>query len=449
MLGPLDKRINRTRCVACAHRKIKCDGGRPCVYCLKKGLKCTSQVIQRNNDRIFVHHQESRPETNATSSAICREVPPDISQQYLAHFFSDFLTTNNFGSELLDLETIGRFQSSPSLYHALLAIGALDLGHKSSFPLLRKRGIIMVQALTAYRTAIAAVKDDMASGQLLKSDASLWTTFFLGIFELMYDASGEGWIKHMLYGTSKILQARGPAAHLSGPGRLFFITVRVFEICRALIYLEPTFLTSPPWISLMKTMWDGDLVAYWHPKEDLFDSMLDCLDLSLNVMNVLKKYLDLGQAPPDSILFDLALAGHRIQSDLNEWYLRFQLWGRQTLTNNTDERSLLASTYYHAISIFLSGIFDYNMEFNHIITPALSFDAIQFHVTNILDLAEVILHTTRLSRVLLFFPLRVAGARARTTMQKKMILMMLSEISTRSFVVAGAFTTDLQKLWDS
>ncbi|RFU34913.1 hypothetical protein B7463_g1372, partial [Scytalidium lignicola] len=447
MLGPLDKRRTRTRCVACARRKIKCDGGRPCVYCLKKNQECISQGAQRNTDLIFVHNKESRPETNTTSSVICRNVPPDISHQSVKHFFSEFLVTNNFGSELLDLKTLGAFQSSSSLYHAVLAVGALDLGHKSSTPILRRRGI-MIQALTAYRTSIVAVKNDMASGQLLRSDASLWTTFFLGIFELMYDVSGEGWIKHMLYGTSSILQARGPAAHLSGPGRLFFITVRVFEICRALIYMEPTFLCTPPWVSLMKDIWDGDLLAYWHPKEELFDSMLECLDLSLNVMNILKKYLNLGQAP-DNILFDLALAGHRIQSNLNEWHLRFQQWGKQAFATSSDEQSLLASTYYHAISIFLSGIFDYNMEFNHIITPALPLKVIQFHVTNILDLAELILHTTRLSRVLLFFPLRVAGARARTTLQKGMILLMLKEISTRSFIVADAFTTDLQRLWDS
>lgn len=55
-------------------------------------------------------------------------------------------------------------------------------------------------------------------------------------------------MKHFLYGTSNMLRLRGPEAHLSGSGRSFFLTVRVFEICRALIYPEPTFLCRPEWM---------------------------------------------------------------------------------------------------------------------------------------------------------------------------------------------------------
>lgn len=96
----------------------------------------------------------------------------------------------------------------------------------------------------------------------------------------MYDVSGEGWVKHILYGTSKILQLRGPDAHLTGPGRSFFLTVRVFEICRSLIYSEPTFLCEPSWRSLMSRIWDETLNNSWHPKEVLFDLMITCSTLS-------------------------------------------------------------------------------------------------------------------------------------------------------------------------
>lgn len=95
----------------------------------------------------------------------------------------------------------------------------------------------------------------------------------------MYDVSGEGWLKHILHGTSKILQARGPEAHLSGRGRSFFLTVRPFEICRALIYSEPSFLSDHSWTSLMTKMWNEDLAKQWHPKEKLFDLMLACSSL--------------------------------------------------------------------------------------------------------------------------------------------------------------------------
>lgn len=96
----------------------------------------------------------------------------------------------------------------------------------------------------------------------------------------MYDVSGEGWIKHILHGTSKILQLRGADAHSTGRGRSFFMIVRVFEICRSLIYSEPTFLHQKSWKAVMNKIWEGDLGGEWHPKESLFDLMLDCSALS-------------------------------------------------------------------------------------------------------------------------------------------------------------------------
>lgn len=96
----------------------------------------------------------------------------------------------------------------------------------------------------------------------------------------MHDMTGEGWVKHFLYGTSKMLQLRGPEAHRAGSGRSFFLTVRVFEICRALIYSEPTFLCQPEWMSLMTKIWNEDVNNHWHPKEMLFDLMIICSSTS-------------------------------------------------------------------------------------------------------------------------------------------------------------------------
>jgi len=96
----------------------------------------------------------------------------------------------------------------------------------------------------------------------------------------MYDVTGEGWIKHILYGTSQILQLRGPEAHLTGRGRSFFLAVRVFEVSRSLIYSQPSFLEEKPWKNLMDKIWEGTLIVDWHPKEALFDLMLECSELS-------------------------------------------------------------------------------------------------------------------------------------------------------------------------
>lgn len=78
----------------------------------------------------------------------------------------------------------------------------------------------------------------------------------------------------------KILKARGPEAHLEGRGRSFFLTFRPFEICRSLIYSEPSFLSEDGWINLTTRMWDGELASQWHPKEELFDLMVSCSSLA-------------------------------------------------------------------------------------------------------------------------------------------------------------------------
>ena len=116
---------------------------------------------------------------------------------------------------------------------------------------------------------------------------SSWTTMLMcnTTLQLMYDASGEGWIKHILHGTSQLLQFRGPALHLSGKGRRFFFTVRIFEISRALIYSSKTFLAQKKWRTLMDHMWLGDGVKDWHPKEALYDLMVSCSALFIRYVS--------------------------------------------------------------------------------------------------------------------------------------------------------------------
>jgi hypothetical protein len=143
----------------------------------------------------------------------------------------------------------------------------------------------------------------------------------------------------------------------------------------------------------------------------------------------------------------LAVEGLLLRDALNNWYMNFQQWVTDTGSCPEDSQSLLALIYYHAISIFLSGIFDYHSEFHHIITPALSRGHIQNHVDNILMNSRKGLKTTNLGGILFFFPLRVAGARVAIKEEADAIVAMLDEISKRSFVVADSFVSDLKSLW--
>ncbi|KAE8393317.1 hypothetical protein BDV23DRAFT_170257 [Aspergillus alliaceus] len=313
-------------------------------------------------------------------------------------------------------------------------------------PLPQERKGAAVGALAAYHTSIAEFKAEIVSNSV-QQDANLWTTLLLGLFELMYDASGEGWVKHFLYGTSKMLQLRGPEAHVTGSGRTLFLTVRVFEICRALIYPEPSFLCQPEWVSLMTRIWNEGLNIVWHPKELLFDLIIKCTSVSHRVWDLLKPDSKCPNMLLHEALFELAAEGFVVRSALLDWYANFQQWSANRGTPEHNPQSILATIYYHGVSIYLSGIFDYRSQFNEMPTPTISQTIVQNHVDAILEKTEVALKTTNLAPVLFFFPLRVAGARVTTIRETELVRAMLREISTRGFVVADAFIADLKSLW--
>lgn len=230
---------------------------------------------------------------------LCLKVQEGNIPRFINHFFSEFLVRNDVGRAWDLSNIIPQFQNSPSLYYASIAVGALDMSGRGLLPSSIESKHTNMNALTAYHTSITKFQIEMANKNARLSDVNLWTTLFLGIFEvseslvfgnmhhqrlilkqLMYDKTGEGWVKHILYGTSRILQLRGPDAHLSGPGRSFYLTVRVFEICRSIIYSEPTFLSHPKWKSLMVEIKREDPSDLLHPKEDLFDLMIECSSLA-------------------------------------------------------------------------------------------------------------------------------------------------------------------------
>lgn len=100
------------------------------------------------------------------------------------HFFTAFLLRNDFAGVSLDLDTItSQFQSTPSLYHASIAVGALDLGNTFTYSTSEKKAA-RLEALTSYRASVINFQTEIQCTSIKQSDACLWTTFFLGLFEV-------------------------------------------------------------------------------------------------------------------------------------------------------------------------------------------------------------------------------------------------------------------------
>lgn len=165
-------------------------------------------------------------------------------------------------------------------------------------------------------------------------------------------------------------------------------------------------------------------------------------------MNIIKPDSKYDDAAFAEGLLQVAVDGLIIRSALDNWYIDFKKWlvEHDTVEQNSSQ-SILAIVYFHGISIYLSGIFDYFSQFNGLVTATVPRPVIQSHVDMILEKTQIALKSTNLSPVLFFFPLRVAGARATTIRETESILEMLQEISRRSFPVAHVFADDLTSLW--
>lgn len=75
-----------------------------------------------------------------------------------------------------------QFQQTPSLYHAITAVGALDLSKKPLSYI--KTEEAAVNAITAYNTSITQFQGEIDRKGVRLSEVNLWTTLFLGLFEV-------------------------------------------------------------------------------------------------------------------------------------------------------------------------------------------------------------------------------------------------------------------------
>jgi hypothetical protein len=94
----------------------------------------------------------------------------------------------------------------------------------------------------------------------------------------MYDETGDGWKRHMMYGVARLLDLSGPGAFYSAEVRSMYREVRLFEIIRAVLLSQSTALTQPSWLSFNQKLLAGCESS--HPEEAIFDLMLSCADLS-------------------------------------------------------------------------------------------------------------------------------------------------------------------------
>ncbi|ATY59336.1 Zn(2)-C6 fungal-type DNA-binding domain [Cordyceps militaris] len=462
MLGPFDRRWKRSRCQRCARSHLKCSGATPCTNCNSKGTSCIYAVATTADAPIIILTPSSRPGHAAASSVVRRKAAaprpgPALDDARYFYYFDVFAQRNSFTGKnhsfTMDVRQMAELQTVPYFLNSIRALGAIQASRLTP-PKSRHAGDAYT-SYTLYSKAVVGLRKSLDEREGKMADSSrtalLWTTLFLGMFELMSDTSGMGWLQHMVHGTAKGLAASGPSICATPAGARMFLQAKMFEVCRTIVFNDQSFLTRPEWRKASEQLWtNGSFSDEWRPLDALVDLMLLCPDLRYRANRFCQAEDDNPSIGVPDEARDIASAGMALREALTAWH-DTHLARDEEGTAGEDECGMLTRLFWSAISIYLSGEFDYEMHHWRrfgLAVPTLDGETVRRHVETILALGERALERSSLSPLLLLFPLRIAGARSAWAppAQRARVLRVLDSIAER-FAVGQAIREGLTDAW--
>jgi hypothetical protein len=172
----------------------------------------------------------------------------------------------------------------------------------------------------------------------------------------------------------------------------------------------------------------------------------ECWQLLTGVSRVVKLLSRLDPTQDNKAsLRQVAEEGHRLRAAL---YDQQQLDARYVDTS-TEAQRCFQTIQHAAISIYLSGLYDYHESYWQrygIAVPTLDRAEINGLVETILAHVVRSLNLSELNSIAFVFALRVAGARSHTAEDRARVMSLLKRIQ-RCYVVADALLKDLSEHW--
>ncbi|OAA43776.1 hypothetical protein NOR_04351 [Metarhizium rileyi] len=387
-------------------------------------------------------HEPTRDRQN---QAVCIAVNNDRASIYMDHFVH-VLVNCQFTAQfpLVATALLPILDANEHLRSIAVAIGALDASRRAQVgthhPLHPSARVV---AFTNYQRALARLQGELDSSQAPLRDDVLWTTFLLGLFELMSEPSGDRWARHMLYGTGKLLQFADMSCKPSPLKQMLFDAFQVLEANRAIMYGVDTFLSEHRWEVMRRTLFlstrqGGDL-----PMDEMTSLMIYTASFS-------KRFFDQIDQIPESerhthpSIKRLGLEGIGVQHMLERWYSQHDTTINARHASNESQLALL---YYHTLLLFLSRNYTYYPCWSAKATPSLDPSAIVRHTKSISALIDALLRSSYVPGVMLLFSLRVVGSLADETDLRSRLLTQLDTIYWKGYVVAERVKVDLNELW--
>lgn len=133
--------------------------------------------------------------------------------------------------------------TSPALYHSVLSLSALYM-YRTGIDT-RAKDV----ALSLYQNTLGHLQRALYDPKVAFDDATLMATVVIGLYELIDKPGHESWCSHSK-GTSELMKMRGPMACQTGVGNVLFLTFRGFEVVRAILQLDETFVGDDEWATL-------------------------------------------------------------------------------------------------------------------------------------------------------------------------------------------------------
>ncbi|KAH8879823.1 hypothetical protein GQ53DRAFT_738155 [Thozetella sp. PMI_491] len=333
------------------------------------------------------------------------------------------------------------------LYHVGLAIGAIDASRRGTVSTYSGAALAKAFAYTAYRNGVRALRAALAEEDVHQRDDVLVATFLLSLFEVLSEPMGDGWSKHLIHGTCRLVELAGPNLEqpLSFLRRGILAEFRLSEIARAILHGTDTFLAEPVWLEFFRGMGSAKPES-WEPQEAM-------LNLVIMVARFHNRFFNAVEAVPKNerpnLLFLDAFRskGLELQASIREWYSLASKWQR---TANT--QSLLwglGLVYYHALLVHLSDDFVRYFSWSAKPTPSMAEDELREHVDNILSLLIELSSHPYIIGIMLMFPLKLVGSHVTDVETRRKVLGIFDKLYWRGYIASLELKTKMQSSWSN
>lgn len=131
-------------------------------------------------------------------------------------------------------------RNSQALYFSVLSLSALYMSKMESQPRIKEF------SLSLYQGTLGHLQKALYDPIEAMRDETLMATIVIGLYELIDKPDSTSWASHSR-GTAELLKMRGSEAVRGGLGRTLFLTFRGYEVIRAIVQCEETFLADEVW----------------------------------------------------------------------------------------------------------------------------------------------------------------------------------------------------------